>query len=530
MKENEIVKFKQQCDCDDVQDVEFEIVSYADDNPYREELEYIDSRLDKRFQEIDKLSKEIDRLTNKADGLDYAVAASSGILCGLIDSFFVGISDFGQLKGEAHKIVNKFIEKFANVHGYEGDKEKGGNRLQGAIDFLEGEFKVDNDNPSNVSSPRLHHLEDIAHHPTLLGMVASIVVAFLRCAIFVDKNGEWHIKIVATDLKKMASVWGPIVASGILNWLLYFADKKRLEKVGTGVPQPIKNILSVLASAPAVVEVLKVIINWFGHLVSDMGGSYSSASKGNDGMGIPGISISLLKELSSLPILKDTGLPQFVSDLYSKGHWDLRKELALGMYLGKQSIPIIANEVIVRLFYFIRRLILEYNSSGSWKTVNWSNVLPFNNRTIARMLTISSGTFVAVDMADAAIRASLSTDPASFGVQFLLRVNFVGVGRFVVALGTDIAMGIQRRARRMERINCYNEVIHLYNAKVFYLEGNMWKQLEATNESLTQLDNAINNSMKALVGTIGRIDADVESIKDVIKRNKELQDFVDNLI
>ena len=76
-------------------------------------------------------------------------------------------------------------------------------------------------------------------------------------------------------------------------------------------------------------------------------------------MGIPGLFISLLKELSSLPLLKTTRLPEFVSDLYSKNKIDLRSELAVVEFLGKQSIPVIVNECIVRTFYFVRRLIKE---------------------------------------------------------------------------------------------------------------------------------------------------------------------------
>lgn len=55
-----------------------------------------------------------------------------------------------------------------------------------------------------------------------------------------------------------------------------------------------------------------------------MGGSKNTAG---GGMGIPGILISLLYEVASLPVLKDSGLPAFVNNLYEKQKIDLRHEL-----------------------------------------------------------------------------------------------------------------------------------------------------------------------------------------------------------
>ena len=111
-----------------------------------------------------------------------------------------------------------------------------------------------------------------------------------------------------------------------------------------------------MAASPAVIEVLLIAHNWFGHLVSDMGGSKNTAG---GGMGIPGLFLSLLKELASIPPLNMTPLSEVVSDFYSKDKFDMRTELAIVEHLGKQAIPVILNEAIVRTFYFVRRLITE---------------------------------------------------------------------------------------------------------------------------------------------------------------------------
>ena len=82
-----------------------------------------------------------------------------------------------------------------------------------------------------------------------------------------------------------------------------------------------------------------------------MGGSKNTAG---GGMGIPGILISLLYEVASLPVLKDSGLPAFVNNLYEKQKIDLRHELSLYKAAGKQAIPVIFNELYIRIGYFIR--------------------------------------------------------------------------------------------------------------------------------------------------------------------------------
>ena len=55
------------------------------------------------------------------------------------------------------------------------------------------------------------------------------------------------------------------------------------------------------------------------------------------------------------------------------------------------------------------------------------------------MITVSSGTFTAVDTIDAAIRAKISSgDITSFAAGFLLRINFIGIASFAIAIKNDV--------------------------------------------------------------------------------------------
>ena len=476
------------------------------------ELNDIESRLLERQALIDELNTDIERLTNHADGIDNMIAVASGLLTGMIDAIFIGEFNFNELKADSNKHINKFIEAYARNNGYNGN-----GRLKGAIDFLEKKFPVEQDNiwkATGISSTRLHHLEDIAHHPTPVGLLAAIIVTYLRKGIFVDKEGNWHLETIDTNPKQLLKIWLPVIISGVLLWLIYLAKSKHPEKIEK-LPRPLKKMILALAAAPAVIEVLQIACNWFGHLVSDVGGSKNTAG---GGMGIPGVFLSLLKELSSVPPLIETSLSDIVSDIYSKDKFDMRAELAIVEYLGKQAIPVILNEVIVRTFYFVRRLIIEKQECKEWKDVNWQNVIPINNRTINRMLTIASGTFVAVDAADAAIRSAIKNggniqNPKLYA-DFILRVNFVGIGRFALAAGTDLYMGYKRKRLIDERIKLNSEILNLYNAKLFYKQADMWRKAKDAKEALEKMEESAKKAAEYHVKSINEIIVKADKIRN----------------
>lgn len=492
-------------------EVEYEIISNIETDAVssvRKDINIFISELDDRLAKnqavLDELNSNIDRLTNHADGFDYTISACSGVLCGFIDSFFVGEFNFEELKADSNKHVNKFVEKYAKLNGWNGE-----GRLKSAVEFLEKKFPVDQDNvwkSSGISSTRLHHLEDLAHHPTPCGLFFAIVVSFFRCAVFVDKDGKWHLEILETDIKKLAKLWIPILVSGILRWLVYVAESKYLEKEGEELPKPIRKLLKAIAYTPGILDVLKVAINWFGHLVSDMAGSKQTAG---GGMGIPGLFLSLLKELSSLPYIRNTSLPKIVSDWYSKDKFDMRAELAIVEFVGRQSVPVILNECIVRTFYFVRHLIDEKQKAIEWNAINWNKVVPWGNRTINRMLTIATGVFTTVDVADAAIRSVIKNGGNMYNpklyLDFVLRVNFVGLGRFAIAVGTDIYMGVKREKLRKERMFRQSEQLILSTTKVFYKQADMWISAKDTSEAIDKMEEAALVSVKYMKDSLVEI-------------------------
>lgn len=137
--------------------------------------------------------------------------------------------------------------------------------------------------------------------------------------------------------------------------------------------------------------------------------------------------------------------------------FDLRTELGITVELGKQAVPVVANECIVRTFYFIRRFINEIKDNhiehiNEISKISWDKIKPYGNPTLTRMLTISTGVFTTIDIAEAVLTQ-----------KYWLSVNYVGVGRFTLALTSEMVgflkyrkvKSIQQMYQNIER-NTYN--------------------------------------------------------------------------
>lgn len=118
------------------------------------------------LKELDDAYEEIERLTNQADGYDYALSVSSGIIAGLIDSVFVGEWDFYSAKKQSNIAINNKIFDFAKkdpryipwckgVGKSNNWKQRDPNRLASAVEFLEKHYKLPGDNDDCVAKSRL---------------------------------------------------------------------------------------------------------------------------------------------------------------------------------------------------------------------------------------------------------------------------------------------------------------------------------------------------------------------------------------
>ena len=363
------------------------------------------------IREVEAVSWE--ESVSKAVRLDYATAVACGAIAGLIDIFYVGDFSLDNARNWGSEQTNKFVKKVAQMNGYKGDD------LQKAIEHMEKHFPLAADEKTpDFGGGLQHHLRDFSHHFSLGG---------LMCSLFTQFSG----KVIGTD------------TSGVI----LIVPVSKTTAIGRNFEE----------------KILFGTVNWFFHMVSDMAGSKSTPGKGT---GIPGPIVSLIKELSAVPCFREKKINEvefhtWVSKLFNGTllakrdengkilepvKFDLRMEIGILHEVGKQFVPVIINECLVRGLYFLRRLYnavkaAEIHSVADLKQIDASELLPFNNRVIKRMITVASGVFTAVDVTDAAVRAAIKNGGfgSGFVVDFALRINVVGIGRFVIACKTDAA-------------------------------------------------------------------------------------------
>lgn len=105
--QEETISFPQVKFVKDNFEVKFEIEPV--ENSIGEELKKVNNKLTSNQKTISKLNTEIESLTNSADGIDYLVAVGSGVIAGLIDSFWVGEFNIERGKEWSTDRVNNFV-------------------------------------------------------------------------------------------------------------------------------------------------------------------------------------------------------------------------------------------------------------------------------------------------------------------------------------------------------------------------------------------------------------------------------------
>lgn len=350
--------------------------------------------------ELSKLNETIDSIKGlkpECDKLDYALAASSGALCGVVDIFLVGKpgeSPIGEITDKWFADRTMDFAKCCHPDNKTFDSH------DSALRFLEKTFKVPYDQTGlgdagkavfNLNAKN-HHFKSLAHNPSLFGLFFSILDQFDNSSHFVTE--------------------GQLVT-------LHKADE-RWELQGGNVPS----------------KLFCGFANWIGHLISDVSGSQSSAKAGNRGMGIPAPLWSWINDVIAvkaklrIPVTEtDKAINELAINIFEKG-FDMR-------FLASQAIPVFLNELLVRLVYSVRRLFcyfVETPKSERSIAMMWKRCEPFSNPSVKRMLTVAHGTFCMVDIGDAVVRGFVGGGGSFNAMEFVLRLNIVGIGRFTISL------------------------------------------------------------------------------------------------
>ena len=373
-------------------------------------------------------------INKKIDKYDVALSISSGALTAAIDALWIDDISLADAHEWGSAKVDEFVMKVAKNKGYRGKD------IAGAIAKIEEEYPMDGDLLTDkFGGGNWHHLRDFSHHPTPIGLMFSLLMQFTGKGFGTTVTGKFETYDIPG--------WKP---------------KSFVDSVYLGT------------------------IAWIFHLISDVAGSSGSRRINKEGTGIPGPLMSFLKELSSIPGIrnlagkmepKNTSNKEMnyqFSDVCSKMFggvllgehdetgkivlhkelkFDLRTELGIvnESLENKQYIPVLLNELIVASFYSARRFMMQIGEGGisnleDLKQIDISKCLPWKNEAVRHMRMISTATFTSIDLSVSGIKAAIKNknNPSGFALDFMQGINYWGLGSLALASNSEFALAMKK--------------------------------------------------------------------------------------
>lgn len=313
-------------------------------------------------------AKELLIHNDKCDKYDYLIAVGCGVIGGIIDMFLLRTPGQSVLEKWTDKQVDETVKRFAKISGW-SPREENANNVASAIGFLEKKFSVNYDQRYTADvgnmfqmNTRNHHMMSLAHSPDIVGLFFSVLCQFTSTSAFVAEGQ------------------------------LIFFDTETFELRGN-------NLIAKLFSG---------VVNWIGHIMSDIAGSFGSRERTRRGTGIsiPFYELFQFCKFGEFSVGKDRqDLATIAVRAFQKGY-DYRFGLAA-------SIPVIVTELSIKLIWSIRRF-FQYGQA-------LRECIPTPGHADLRlMLLMGNGVLCLMDGADAAIRSGGNA------LIFFTRLNFIG--------------------------------------------------------------------------------------------------------
>lgn len=340
-------------------------------------------------------------------------------------------------------------------------------------------------NNSLNASSSINNLE-LASQASLMGLVFSIIGALTGSKILYTKNDEVKIEYVK-----------PFVGASIFSGVFY----------GT--------------------------IAWICHLIC------SSSLASNIPFGLKNLVFDA----------KNSGLKVNGEDLYQAINNNIDSSslnaISTGLntlkLLGSQALVVGINEAVVRAIFFIHEFFKEIKQKNikSIKEigkVDFKKTIPFNNRTVARMISVSLATMMAIDICDASAEAAMKSEGSKslFASNLAIRINFVGVGRIILALTTDLYMAKSLKKKRNERISLVSDYITLLGRKIYCIQDDVWKEYHKASEVIESVKQVMTDTILMASSELDKTKKSLENIgqtvDDAFKNNENLKNDIKDIL
>ena len=346
-------------------------------------------------------NRELLLLKDKCDKYDYLIAVGCGVIGGMIDIFMVGSPKDSALVSWTDSQVDNAVKSFAKIVGWKPAEGKE-NNIASAIGFLEKKFRVNYDQRHTMDvdgifnmTTKNHHMMSLGHSPDIVGLFFSILNQFTATSTFIADG-----KVISINTKSF-------------------------ELRGN-------NFVSKLFCG---------IVNWIGHIMSDIAGSSGSRGQGGRGAGIviPFFELFQLCKIGKFDVGKDRqDLATIAIRTFQEGY-DFRYGLAM-------SIPVILTDLAIKFCWAVRHHYVDKRPVAEC-------IPHIRSEKLRIMLLVGSGTLCCLDGISAGVKSGGNW------VVFFTQLNIIAWFRLIQLIIRELGIrfgltgALERELDSMRRIN-----------------------------------------------------------------------------
>lgn len=381
-------------------------------------------------------NRELLLLKDKCDKYDYLIAVGCGVIGGMIDIFMVGSPKDSALVSWTDSQVDNAVKSFAKIVGWKPAEGKE-NNIASAIGFLEKKFRVNYDQRHTMDvdgifnmTTKNHHMMSLGHSPDIVGLFFSILNQFTATSTFIADG-----KVISINTKSF-------------------------ELRGN-------NFVSKLFCG---------IVNWIGHIMSDIAGSSGSRGQGGRGAGIviPFFELFQLCKIGKFDVGKDRqDLATIAIRTFQEGY-DFRYGLAM-------SIPVILTDLAIKFCWAVRHHYVDKRPVAEC-------IPHIRSEKLRIMLLVGSGTLCCLDGISAGVKSGGNW------VVFFTQLNIIAWFRLIQLIIRELGIrfgltgALERELDSMRRINIALSQ-YLTEAKQYDMDAML-----SNIKSFSSLDVKINNA------------------------------------
>lgn len=392
---------------------------------FNEDFDFRMDETDQNAEKTDFVDEEFEEHIPESNKAYYSMAAASGILTGTISMLHLSEKQLADIEEFKEKNWKPLIVGCANLAGYKKNDYKGAAKylLNRSVRTIQQDGKV------------REALFVLSSHPSLTGLVFSIVTQYCGKAVVLSENGKITMQklpvyyaIGDTNAEKLVCA--------VFYWLFNLAADEAASK---------RHIIDELGLSKVLLKKIKEFANF--SFMKSIPSDFDEAEQ---------YFSDWLKN-----IIKGTELFFEQKDDSENAH-PLFAMMGIALNIAEDSFPVLINECLVRSLYILLRicdLVKERNimSFAELQEVSADSVLSTDERILSKMCLIAGATFSGANIAGAVLKGikGKKVDGKKFTDTFFAELNVAGIGRFIFACaadskywGTDIRILLQRNNKK----------------------------------------------------------------------------------